>query len=165
MREEDHLSSLAYLDNREKTLGGYTSIVTNFYPKDSNEVFQVLVYIATPENDHYLGPASLPKIADEVVKAKGLCGHNVEYVLKLAEFFRNHLPEAIDNHLFYLEEYVRSKLKSNNINVLSLMSPAQGDSRNDRTSKESRNMFRASSKNSGAFASRAPSRSLKCVPA
>ena len=51
----------------------------------------------------------------QVTECKGEAGHNIEYVLRLAEFFRENLPEVIDDHLFTLETLIRKRMKENNI--------------------------------------------------
>ena len=53
----------------------------------------------------------------QVTDCRGTAGHNIEYVLRLAEFFRNNLPEVIDDHLFTLESLVRQKMSEKNLSV------------------------------------------------
>ena len=49
-------AALDYLNQREIHLGGYVSHITLFQPKDSSlEPFPVLLYVATPSNQHWLG--------------------------------------------------------------------------------------------------------------
>ena len=79
---------LAKLDHREK--GGYSRHVEPVRVTPSKAPFaRALVYVATPENDNYLGCAPLPMIADQVVKSVGPSGSNTEYVLQLAETLRS----------------------------------------------------------------------------
>ena len=56
-----------------------------------------LVYIATPDNKNYLGPAATWAIAQQVMAARGPSGPNLEYVLKLAEALR--AMDAEDAHV------------------------------------------------------------------
>lgn len=63
-----------------------------------------LVYIATPGNPNYLGPAPLDEIAGQVRASRGPSGHNVEYVTRLAEALRR--IDAEDDHVFALERLV-----------------------------------------------------------
>ncbi|CAB4070470.1 CHAC [Lepeophtheirus salmonis] len=70
--------ALKYLEMREVTLGGYATRFTTFYPSHSNEPFPVLLYIATPINQLWLGPASESEIAEQVIHSTGNTGHNVE---------------------------------------------------------------------------------------
>ena len=47
----------------------------------------------------------------KVTECRGEAGHNIEYVIRLADFFRDHLPEVHDDHLFSLEASVRQHMK------------------------------------------------------
>ena len=61
-------AALDYLNQREVQLGGYVSHITLFQPKDlSLPPFPVLLYVATPSNQHWLGPEKL----DTIAKPKG----------------------------------------------------------------------------------------------
>ncbi|CAI9608907.1 unnamed protein product [Staurois parvus] len=75
-------SSLQYLNVRESVLGGYITKLVKFYPQDEGEEGAVLamVYIATPQNPSYLGPASEEEIAAQIVVSSGRAGHNIEYL-------------------------------------------------------------------------------------
>ena len=42
----------------------------------------------------------------QIANAQGVNGHNVEYLLRLAEFMRTEAPEVRDRHLFELESIV-----------------------------------------------------------
>lgn len=105
-------SSLEYLNVRESVLGGYITKLVKFYPQDEGEEGAVLalVYIATPQNPSYLGPASEEDIAAQIVVSTGRAGHNIEYLLRLADFMHNYCPEAEDKHLFSIEEALISIL-------------------------------------------------------
>ena len=62
-------AALDYLNQREVQLGGYVSHITLFQPKDpTSPPFPVLLYVATPSNQHWLGPQNLDIIAEQVVK-------------------------------------------------------------------------------------------------
>lgn len=96
--------SLQYLNVREVLLGGYTTEVVEFLPKEkSHSSLLALVYIATSDNPIYLGPASDVEIAAQIAVSRGKTGHNVEYLLRLAEFMRLSCPEVEDEHLFSIE--------------------------------------------------------------
>ncbi|KAM9294438.1 glutathione-specific gamma-glutamylcyclotransferase 1 [Gastrophryne carolinensis] len=99
-------SSLEYLNVRESVLGGYITKLVKFYPQDAGEegALLALVYIATPQNPGYLGPASEEDIAAQIVVSSGRAGHNIEYLLRLADFMHHYCPEAEDKHLFSIEE-------------------------------------------------------------
>jgi cation transport regulator ChaC len=85
---------LATLDHREK--GGYDR---HILPVEltTREAVRALVYVATPANEEYLGPAPLPVIAAQVRASHGPSGSNAEYVLRLAEALREH--GAADEHV------------------------------------------------------------------
>merc|ERR1712061_831563 len=49
------------------------------------------------------------QIAEQVVTSSGPSGHNVEYVLKLADWVHQVLPHVEDEHLFSIEAEVRAR--------------------------------------------------------
>lgn len=103
---------LAHLDYREK--GGYRveRVELDFGdPADgknraASAAAEGLVYIATPDNPNYLGPAPPAAIARQVRASTGPSGPNDEYVLRLAEALRE--IGARDDHVFAVERHVRS---------------------------------------------------------
>ncbi|KAH0620612.1 hypothetical protein JD844_021262 [Phrynosoma platyrhinos] len=105
-------ASLKYLNVREAVLGGYVTKLVKFYPqeKESKEPILALVYIATPQNPSYLGPASEEDIAAQIIVSSGRAGHNIEYLLQLADFMRYCCPQVEDEHLFSIEEALISIL-------------------------------------------------------
>ncbi|XP_033634574.1 putative glutathione-specific gamma-glutamylcyclotransferase 2 [Asterias rubens] len=105
--EEDVPQVREYLDFRER--GGYSLTSVTFQPRDTStyEPFEVMIYIATPDNQNFLGPASMEDIALQICSSIGESGANTEYLLNLAEAVRTLLPEASDQHLFELERLVR----------------------------------------------------------
>ena len=56
-----------------------------------------------------------------MVECKGPTGHNVEYVLRLADWFRLSLPDVLDEHLFTLESHIRHVIKERKLCVKSMM--------------------------------------------
>lgn len=101
----DQQASRTYLDTREVQLGGYTTIAAEFVPLDQTVApFEVLIYIALPGNEQYLGIASYKSMANDIISSKGHAGHNLEYLAKLAQFMREHLPTVQDDHLYLLEQ-------------------------------------------------------------
>jgi cation transport regulator ChaC len=101
--DEAATRTLEGLDHRER--GGYVRQRLPLYFADGG-VAHGLVYIATPENPNYLGPAPLEAIAAQVACARGPSGPNVEYVLRLAGALRELLAE--DDHVFALERLLRA---------------------------------------------------------
>ena len=71
-------SALHYLNNREVSLGGYTTTIVQFFPRSSPdeeaEAFPVLVYMATPESHEWAGPAPLYEIANQIINSSGPSG-------------------------------------------------------------------------------------------
>ena len=60
-------AALDYLNNREVALGGYISHITMLIPQDPTRMpMPVLLYVATPSNQHWLGHASSEHIANQV---------------------------------------------------------------------------------------------------
>ncbi|RMC00358.1 hypothetical protein DUI87_22966 [Hirundo rustica rustica] len=112
VRGEQIAASLEYLNMREAVLGGYDTKLVKFHPqeKDAEEPILALVYIATPQNPSYLGPASEEDIAAQIIVSSGCAGHNIEYLLRLADFMRYFCPQAEDKHLFSIEEALISIL-------------------------------------------------------
>ena len=112
---EDREHVKEYLDYREK--GGYTTAKVEFWPSSdhaNSQPFQVMIYIATTDNEDYLGEASTEHIAMQIVRSVGPTGKNIEYLLNLAESMRRVFPDEDDRHLFELEGLVKQLTNSNN---------------------------------------------------
>jgi len=96
---------LKYLNVREGVRGGYVTKAVEFFPEGDEEVVrEALVYIATPDNPLFLGPASPELIGAQIAMCSGETGHNLEYLLRLAEFMRQSCPRVDDPHLFAIEQ-------------------------------------------------------------
>ncbi|CAK6962587.1 glutathione-specific gamma-glutamylcyclotransferase 1 [Scomber scombrus] len=96
--------SLKYLNVRETVCGGYVTKMVDFYPEgEGQSPVQALVYIATADNALYLGPASPEEIGAQIAVCRGKTGHNMEYLLRLAEFMRKSCPQVEDHHLYSIE--------------------------------------------------------------
>ncbi|WP_437786113.1 gamma-glutamylcyclotransferase [Sorangium sp. So ce1097] len=99
---------LRALDHREK--GGYARCdmpLTIVGDMESGAARTAIVYMATPDNPDYLGPAPLPVIAAQVLVSRGPSGSNVEYVLRLAEALA--AMNADDEHVSELARLVRDR--------------------------------------------------------
>lgn len=95
------------LDYREK--GGYEKTNVTFYPLEKTVLpFDLDIYIGSKDNPYYLGPASIKDIARQIHTSQGPSGHNVEYLLQLAEAMKTIAPTINDKHLFELEAEVKS---------------------------------------------------------
>uniref|UniRef100_A0A3Q0QSP2 Gamma-glutamylcyclotransferase n=1 Tax=Amphilophus citrinellus TaxID=61819 RepID=A0A3Q0QSP2_AMPCI len=96
--------SLKYLNVRETVCGGYMTKMVDFFTEEEDQLsVQALVYIATSDNPLYLGPASPEEIGAQIALCRGKTGHNLEYLLRLAEFMRSSCPHVEDHHLFSIE--------------------------------------------------------------
>jgi glutathione-specific gamma-glutamylcyclotransferase len=99
---DDSESVLSNLDVRER--GGYLRQEVELEIDELGEARGV-VYVATPTNPNYLGPAPLDQVAAQVASAHGPSGTNLEYVLRLAAALR--ALGADDPHVFDLESRLR----------------------------------------------------------
>jgi len=99
----DAAGVMAHLDYREK--GGYRLATTRLFFSSDTGVDDGLVYVATPDNPNYLGPAETDAIVRQVRASRGPSGSNDEYVLRLAEALRE--IGAEDDHVFELERLLR----------------------------------------------------------
>ncbi len=94
---------LAGLDHREK--GGYRRLVVPVHFRERASV-EALTWVATRDNQNYLGPATLDEIAEQVVASAGPSGPNLEYVVQLARALR--AMDAPDAHVEALTARVES---------------------------------------------------------
>jgi len=105
-----------YLDHREKN--GYSAQFVNVFALRNDERVQVrhgcLLYVGLPENEAFVGPEPMDRLAERIISCRGPSGPNYEYVLKLAEAVRG-LPDSRDTYLFELEEKVLALLKRDGI--------------------------------------------------
>ncbi|KAI9310524.1 ChaC-like protein [Dichotomocladium elegans] len=108
---DDAEATRAYLDHREKN--GYSVHTVDVFGAENDTVplvHNALVYIATTDNEAYVGPAPLDDIAKQIHETYGPSGWNAEYLLNLAEALREISPEARDDHLFDLERLVKERI-------------------------------------------------------
>lgn len=158
-------TALSYLKQRECTLGGYTTLYAKFYPRVAaddmelcGEAFPTLLYIATEKNSLWTGETPLPIIAQEIADSHGPSGHNVEYLIRLANFMRDELKGVVveDEHLFELERIVRDILVKRKICVYSLMGRQP-----ERIRRDSHEEIRRPT--TFEFSSRVPDIKLRCL--
>ncbi|KAL0868782.1 hypothetical protein ABMA27_008214 [Loxostege sticticalis] len=163
-------AALPYLSTRECQLGGYRVYTVNFHPRPSlfepgsysnslatNGKKDAVLYIAVPGNRHWLGAAPLPDIAKQILECHGSSGPNAEYLLRLADFMREEVPEALDEHLFSLERLVRKFASDMKVCLRTLMGDVEEESR-----REEKAEVKTASP-SFQFASRVPEKKLRCV--
>ncbi|ALS97160.1 gamma-glutamylcyclotransferase [Lacimicrobium alkaliphilum] len=89
-----------HLDHREKN--GYLRVFTALHWLDEPGEAEGLVYLASADNEAWLGPATEAEIAAHIARSEGPSGPNSEYLLKLAEALRE-LDEH-DEHVFAIEQ-------------------------------------------------------------
>ena len=100
---------LDHLDHRER--GGYERLdVEVEFPEHGDGRKRGLVYVATPENPNWLGPAAPAAIARQVRSAAGPSGANLDYLRRLAAFLRAH--GADDPHVFEIEALAAAPVDS-----------------------------------------------------
>jgi cation transport regulator ChaC len=87
-----------HLDIREKN--GYLRVAAEM-TFDDGSTAAGLTYIATPENEAWLGEASEREIAQHIDRAAGPSGPNDEYLLSLAQSLRD--LGLHDRHVFEIE--------------------------------------------------------------
>ena len=88
-----------HLDHREKN--GYLRVFTPLHWLHEAGEAEGIVYLATPDNAAYLGPASDSEIAAHIASSAGPSGPNSEYVLQLAQALR--AMNEHDEHVFAIE--------------------------------------------------------------
>ena len=96
-----------HLDVREKN--GYLRLRTTLTFDDGDQT-EGLVYIATEDNEAFLGHAPDADIARQIASASGPSGPNTEYLLRLAESLR--ALGADCPHTFAVESHLRYAAKS-----------------------------------------------------
>lgn len=94
------------LDEREKN--GYLRISTEMTFDDGKQATG-LIYIASPDNEAYLGEASELEIAQQICAAEGASGANSDYLLDLAAALRD--LGLRDQHVFDIETHIVRILK------------------------------------------------------
>jgi cation transport regulator ChaC len=94
-------SVFAQLDEREKN--GYLRVATQMTFADGSTATG-LTYLATADNEAYLGEASEYQIAQHICRAEGASGANSDYLLELAVALRE-LGEQ-DDHVFEIETHI-----------------------------------------------------------
>ncbi len=92
-----------HLDHREKN--GYERIDVTLEFADAHD--DGVVYVASPHNIAFLGPAPSERIVAQILDSHGPSGSNLDYLLQLAAALRD--IDADDEHVFELEALARSR--------------------------------------------------------
>ena len=99
-----------HLDHREK--GGYQPVNVTFHPNDPHiKPFDMDIYLGTPDNPFFLGPAKMEDIAQQIYESEGPSGKNTEYLFELANALRTITPQCADEHVFELDKLVKDLQK------------------------------------------------------
>ncbi|MBR9871878.1 MAG: gamma-glutamylcyclotransferase [Gammaproteobacteria bacterium] len=96
-----------HLDVREKN--GYLRFSTTMTFEDGGQA-EGLVYIATEDNEAFLGEAPPEDIARQIAQALGPSGPNTDYLLRLAESLRALGDDC--HHTFAIESCLKEQLSS-----------------------------------------------------
>jgi len=156
--------ALDYLNNREMTLGGYIQKITLFHTADNKHApFPVLVFVATPKSSYWLGPAESHVIAEQVICSSGPSGHNVEYVLRLADWFHQMLPNVYDDHLFSIETQLRIKIKERNLCMKTLMGEKEEEVEPVQVAQDHHDPDSPTAARRGTFTFTCEKKCLKCM--
>ncbi len=100
----DAEATLAMLDHRER--GGYVRMEIEATLRDEpRRVVMATTWIAPAGNPFALGPTSRDAMVEQIARAVGPSGSNVDYVLRLAEALRGW--NIADDHVFDLERALR----------------------------------------------------------
>lgn len=127
---------------------------------------KTMMFVACPSNSLWLGEAPLHEIANQIVSCQGPSGHNAEYVLRLAIFMRENIPDAhlYDPELFTLEIMIRSRLKEQQIPLHVIMNEAPPtDHSSTPSSSYQDDLDVRPAPRSTDFAARLPNKNLRCV--
>jgi cation transport protein ChaC len=95
------LPVFAQLDEREKN--GYLRVATELTFADGSTTTG-LTYLASADNEAYLGEASEYEIARHICRARGPSGTNCDYLLELAVALRE--LGLQDDHVFEIETHI-----------------------------------------------------------
>ena len=95
---------LAHLDYREK--GGYERLQIELDIRGHKQ--SGLTYFATPGNPDYLGASALHEIVEQIKRAAGPSGTNIEYVLRLEEALTT--MGVVDQHVSDIAGSLREHL-------------------------------------------------------
>lgn len=96
-------NALKHLLCREVDKGGYDVQPLKFLSPGAGAM-EALTFVATPENDYYMGPSPIDKLARTIVNARGSSGHNLEYLFNLTDSLRGLEHADVDIHLRELED-------------------------------------------------------------
>ena len=100
-------ATFEHLDHREKN--GYLRVFTPLHWLSEAGETQGVLYLASADNEAYLGPDTEAAIAAHIARSHGPSGPNSEYVLELAQALR--AMNEQDEHVFAIERELLRLLK------------------------------------------------------
>uniref|UniRef100_A0A1I8P9T4 glutathione-specific gamma-glutamylcyclotransferase n=1 Tax=Stomoxys calcitrans TaxID=35570 RepID=A0A1I8P9T4_STOCA len=121
---KDRDSVIRHLDFREKN--GYERCTVTFHVcqeegKSSNTSFDIVIYIATRENESWAGDGAdsrIENIAEQMFTSAGPSGRNREYLFNLVKSMNHLFPGVKDEHLVSLEAAVRQRIEKDEVLLL-----------------------------------------------
>ncbi|XP_069331169.1 glutathione-specific gamma-glutamylcyclotransferase 1-like, partial [Eulemur rufifrons] len=103
--------ALKFLNVREAVPGSYDTKEVTFYLQDApDQPRKALAYVASPELPGYLGPVPEEAIARQILVCRGFSGHNLEYLLRLADCMQLCGPQAQAEQLAAIVDAVGTML-------------------------------------------------------
>ncbi|XP_061387214.1 putative glutathione-specific gamma-glutamylcyclotransferase 2 [Musca vetustissima] len=124
-------SVIKHLDFREKN--GYERCTVTFHvfdPENRNneestkkKSFDIVIYIATPENESWAGDgpnSQIENIAEQIFTSAGPSGRNREYLFNLVKSMQHLFPGVEDEHLLELEMAVRQRIAKDEERLLEM---------------------------------------------
>eukprot|EP00158_Paraphelidium_tribonemae_P000729 Partr_v1_DN23281_c0_g1_i1_m35157 putative ChaC, cation transport regulator homolog len=96
---EDNIERVKdYLDYREKN--GYEIAHVKVDCTDGSIIEEAIVYIASSDNEEFLGPSPIDKMAKHIMTSRGPSGPNREYLFELHQALKREFPiHAQDAHI------------------------------------------------------------------
>lgn len=77
------------------------------------KTIKALTFIALPENELFLGPATTSEMAKCLLQSEGPCGRNLDYLLGILEFLRFNVPHeelVFEQEILHIERNIWNRL-------------------------------------------------------
>ncbi|KAM7361041.1 putative glutathione-specific gamma-glutamylcyclotransferase 2 [Cochliomyia hominivorax] len=113
---------IKHLDFREKNGYQRCSVPFHIFPEDaSKKCIDIVIYIATPENESWAGSeddSRIEKIAEQIFTSAGPSGRNRDYLFNLKLAMDSLFPGVHDKHLDELIAAVKWRIENDEIKIL-----------------------------------------------
>ncbi|XP_065371720.1 glutathione-specific gamma-glutamylcyclotransferase 2 [Calliphora vicina] len=113
---------IKHLDFREKNGYERCSVPFHVFSEEPNKkCIDIVIYIATPENESWAGSeedSKIDKIAEQIFSSAGPSGRNRDYLFNLSLAMLNLFPGVHDDHLVELEAAVRARIEKDEVKLL-----------------------------------------------